>query len=302
MSETTTLTEFTKDQFVAGLCAGIAILEKWAASPEQICSVLQVSRSTYTRAKLRAAEWSVALDSDQMQRISFVLNIHAALRLIFDNPKNVYGFVSMANHNDFFNGRSPLEIMAQGDIESLSETFRRVDAMFRHGLGDHLHKNPCLDEMIKQCNLDSPLSNESRAWEAAPAVGLEYGAEALLSEVSTHTQEKPDPAAVLAKAVLNASTQLGLKQADLAAMLGMHRSSVSRLTELDPASKQGEMALLLVRIACALFALTGGDKDWIAHFMSTPNKTTDGTPAEQITSTEGLHTVLKCVEAIRSKG
>ncbi|MNP61099.1 hypothetical protein D3C76_1562480 [compost metagenome] len=64
-----------------------------------------------------------------MQRISFVLNIHATLRLIFDNPQNVYGFALMANDNEFFNGRTPLEIMAQGDMISLYETFRRIDAL-----------------------------------------------------------------------------------------------------------------------------------------------------------------------------
>jgi hypothetical protein len=71
----------------------------------------------------------VALDADQMQRISFVLNIHATLRLVFDNPDNVYGFASMANDNEFFNGRSPLEIMAQGDMIALYETFRRIDML-----------------------------------------------------------------------------------------------------------------------------------------------------------------------------
>src|SRR3546814_4007325 len=83
---------------------------------------------------------------------------------------------------------------------------------------------------------------------------------------------KPSPDAVLAKAVLRAADQLGLRQADLAAVLGIHRTAVSRLKQnlsLDPGSKQGELALLLVRVARALYALTGGDPDWILHFMHT---------------------------------
>jgi len=120
---------FTKDQCVAGLCAGVGILDKWGASTDQACSVLRISRSTHTRAKQRTNGWSVSLDADQMQRISFVLNIHAALRQIFDNPENVYGFPSMPNNNDFFNGRAPLEIMAQGDMISLYETYRRIDSL-----------------------------------------------------------------------------------------------------------------------------------------------------------------------------
>jgi hypothetical protein len=120
---------FTKSQCVIGLRAAVGILEKWSASSEQACRILRISRSTYTRARQQDANWAVALDADQMQRISFVLNIHASLRLIFDNPENVYGFPSMANDNEFFNGRSPLEIMSQGDMISLYETFRRIDVL-----------------------------------------------------------------------------------------------------------------------------------------------------------------------------
>ena len=120
---------FTKDQCVTGLRVAVGILEKWRASSDQACRILRISRSTYTRAKQRDVEWSVGLDSDQMQRISFVLNIHTALRLVFDNPENVYGFPTMVNENDFFNGRTPLEVMSQGDMISLYETFRRIDVL-----------------------------------------------------------------------------------------------------------------------------------------------------------------------------
>jgi hypothetical protein len=120
---------FTKNQCVTGLRAAVSILEKWKASSDQACRILRISRSTWTRARQRDPDWAVALDADQMQRISFVLNMHATLRLVFDNPDNVYGFASMANDNEFFNGRSPLEIMAQGDMISLYETFRRIDML-----------------------------------------------------------------------------------------------------------------------------------------------------------------------------
>jgi hypothetical protein len=120
---------FTKSQCVTGLRAAVGILEKWKATGDQACRILRISRSTYTRARQRDPDWAVALDADQMQRISFVLNIHATLRLVFDNPDNVYGFASMTNDNEFFNGRSPLEIMAQGDMISLYETFRRIDIL-----------------------------------------------------------------------------------------------------------------------------------------------------------------------------
>lgn len=129
MSAVPQLQPLSKEQCVSGLRTALRILDKWDASSEQACRILRISRSTYTRAKQTGSEWSVGLDMDQMQRISFVLNIHAALRTVFDNPENVYGFPSMDNDNEFFNGRKPLDIMAQGDFVSLYETFRRVDAL-----------------------------------------------------------------------------------------------------------------------------------------------------------------------------
>lgn len=121
--------QFSKEQCVAGLRTALNILDKWGASAEQVGRILRISRSTFTRARQQGASWSVSLDADQLQRISMVLNIHGALRLIFDNPENVYGFARMENHNEFFNGRSPLAIMAQGDMISLYETYRRIDAL-----------------------------------------------------------------------------------------------------------------------------------------------------------------------------
>lgn len=122
--------------------------------------------------------------------------------------------------------------------------------------------------------------------------------------MSAQPQAQADPAAVLAKAVLRAADQLGLKQGELAAVLGIHRTAVSRLRHqtLDPASKEGELALLFIRIARALFALTGGDRDWMLHFMRSPNALTGGVPAEQIATIQGLVRVVQVVDALRGKG
>lgn len=122
--------------------------------------------------------------------------------------------------------------------------------------------------------------------------------------MSALSQSSPSPQSVLAKALLNAAQELGLKQAELASVLGVHRTAISRLKQrpaLEPDSKQGELALLLVRLARALFALTGGDRDWIRHFMRSPNKVTGGIPAEQIGSIQGLMSVVQFVDAIRGK-
>ncbi|WP_228136427.1 helix-turn-helix domain-containing protein [Acinetobacter ursingii] len=54
------------------------------------------------------------------------------------------------------------------------------------------------------------------------------------------TQSNIDSKVVLAKVLLNTADQLGLKQSQVAAVIGVHRSSISRLKAnlvLDPASK-----------------------------------------------------------------
>lgn len=117
-------------------------------------------------------------------------------------------------------------------------------------------------------------------------------------------QSRSTPDQVLAKAVLRAAEQLGLSQSALADVLGVHRTTITQLKKnlkLDPNSKQGELALLLIRLARALFALTGGDKLWIQHFMRTPNRATGGVPAEQVTRLEGLFAVLRFVDGMRGK-
>ena len=115
-----------KDMALVGLRTALNILTKWKTSTEQAGNILRVSRSTISRARTDKA---VSLDEDQLKRVSLVLNIHSALRMLFDNPANVYGFMQMENHNEFFNGRSPMDVVQGGDIIALYETFRRIDSL-----------------------------------------------------------------------------------------------------------------------------------------------------------------------------
>ncbi|MFI0471198.1 antitoxin Xre-like helix-turn-helix domain-containing protein [Halomonas sp. HMF6819] len=126
--QTATRLEGNKAAAAVGLKAAVRILEKWQASNEQGEAILRVSHSTYARAR-RGDLAEIKLDSDQLTRLSYLLNIHAALRTLFENPENVYGFVSMANHNPYFNGRTPLDVIGGGDFAALYETFKRLDSL-----------------------------------------------------------------------------------------------------------------------------------------------------------------------------
>lgn len=114
----------------------------------------------------------------------------------------------------------------------------------------------------------------------------------------------PDPAPVLAKAVLSAAARLGLRNKQLAAVIGSSEASVSRLQHgrgLDPASKEGELALLFLRIYRSLDALVGGDDDKAREWLHAENEHVAGIPAERIRTVEGLVDVVQYLDAMRGR-
>ena len=118
--------------------------------------------------------------------------------------------------------------------------------------------------------------------------------------MSTLAARQPDAAETLTKAFLNAGKALGLTQDDLSAVIGRNRTLFHR-GGVDPNSKAGELALLLVRVYRSLYALVGGKKADLKHWMRTPNRHTGGIPAEQIKSVSGLVRVVEYLDAIRGR-
>ncbi len=114
-------------QAAVGLNAVFRIFALWGCTPEQVQAILQVSRAAYY--KYRENPASAKLTDDQLERISYVLNIHSALRIVFSNPENVYGFMKMRNNNPYFEGKTPLELIATGSFGGLYEVFKRIDAL-----------------------------------------------------------------------------------------------------------------------------------------------------------------------------
>jgi Protein of unknown function (DUF2384) len=118
------------------------------------------------------------------------------------------------------------------------------------------------------------------------------------------SQRIPDPAPVLAKAVLAAATRLGLRNKQLAAVIGSSEASVSRLQHgrgLDPESKEGELALLFLRVYRSLDALVGGDDDKARQWLQAENDHIGGIPAERIRTVEGLVDVVQYLDAMRGR-
>jgi hypothetical protein len=124
------------------------------------------------------------------------------------------------------------------------------------------------------------------------------------SPLQRRARRQADPSAVLAKAFLAAGARLGLRNRHLAAVIGSSEASVSRLQTgrgLDAECKEGELALLFLRLYRSLDALVGGDDDKARQWMFADNHHLAGVPAERIRSVEGLVDVVQYLDAMRGR-
>jgi hypothetical protein len=108
---------------------------------------------------------------------------------------------------------------------------------------------------------------------------------------------------VLTRATLRAADLLGLARKDLAVVLGVSPSTLSRLDDrpLDPARKEGELAVLFVRLFRSLDALLGGNVDKARAWLHARNTHLGGVPAERIRTVAGLVDVIEYLDAMRGK-
>ena len=117
-------------------------------------------------------------------------------------------------------------------------------------------------------------------------------------------QPQPAPDVVLTKAVLRAAELLKVPSNVLARILGVSEASVSRLVggsrTIDPASKEGELALLLVRVYRSLDALVGTDPAQRKAWLHGHNRALNGRPVELLQRADGLVGVVAYLDAMRA--
>ena len=118
------------------------------------------------------------------------------------------------------------------------------------------------------------------------------------------TTPQPDPAAVLAKATARASELLGLTGVALARTIGLSEPTVSRILRgektIAPTSKEGELALLLVRVYRSLDALVGTDDARRRAWMDTDNQALGGRPLQLVQRADGLVATLNYLDGMRA--
>ncbi|MGR2767332.1 antitoxin Xre-like helix-turn-helix domain-containing protein [Photobacterium sp. GSS17] len=103
------------------------ILDKWCCSQQQQMALLGLS-SRSTLNKYRTHPESAKVSKDLLERMSYILNIHKCLRIMFTAEDSVYHWVQKSNSHPFFAGRSAMDVMCEGKVVDLYQVASRLNA------------------------------------------------------------------------------------------------------------------------------------------------------------------------------
>lgn len=110
----------------------------------------------------------------------------------------------------------------------------------------------------------------------------------------------PTPSEVVTKAIMRASHEMGLKGTQLARIIGISPSTISRMGagthHLTEGSKPYELSMLVLRLHRGLKGIIGEDMNILRGWMQSPNDELGGTPCEKIQNVQGLVGVLGYIE------
>ncbi|NND82333.1 MAG: DUF2384 domain-containing protein [Gammaproteobacteria bacterium] len=105
------------------------------------------------------------------------------------------------------------------------------------------------------------------------------------------------------KAFNKACLELGVSRDQAALIIGVDKATLSRNKNkgFDPASKTGELCLQFVRAYRSLFAIAGGDRNFMRHWLSSHNTALASTPLDAMFTIVGLIRVNEYLDASRGK-
>ena len=118
-----TPTPITDEEAVAAFRAVVNLFRLWGVTDEQAAILLDLPVRTYRRWK--AGEIG-RIGRDGKARLSNLLGIHKALRIIFREPQRAYAWVKAPNAA--FGGRTALAVMLGGELTDLMRVRRYLDA------------------------------------------------------------------------------------------------------------------------------------------------------------------------------
>ncbi|HRK95920.1 MAG TPA: MbcA/ParS/Xre antitoxin family protein [Rhodospirillales bacterium] len=113
----------TDEEAAAMFRAALNLFRLWAVTDDQAAVLLDLPRRTFARWK---AGQVGRIGRDGKARLSNLMGIHKALRIVFTDPARGYAWIKAAN--DAFAGRSALDVMLGGELTDLMRVRRYLDA------------------------------------------------------------------------------------------------------------------------------------------------------------------------------
>ena len=113
----------TDDEAAAMFRAVLNLLAKWDLTDDQASTLLDVPVRTFRRWK---AQGPGRLDRDGKARLSNLMGIHKALRIVFREPQRGYRWIKAPNET--FAGASALSVMLGGELTDLMRVRRYLDS------------------------------------------------------------------------------------------------------------------------------------------------------------------------------
>jgi uncharacterized protein (DUF2384 family) len=113
----------TQDEGGAMFRAALNLFAKWGVTDEQAAMLTDMSVRSFRRWK---AEGPCRISRDGLARLSNLMGIHKALRIIFQEPQRGYDWIKAPNA--VFDGASALAVMLGGELTDIMRVRRYLDA------------------------------------------------------------------------------------------------------------------------------------------------------------------------------
>jgi len=113
----------TQDEGGAMFRAALNLFAKWGVTDEQAAMLTDMPVRSFRRWK---AEGPGRISRDGLARLSNLMGIHKALRIIFQEPQRGYDWIKAPNAG--FDGASALSVMLGGELTDIMRVRRYLDA------------------------------------------------------------------------------------------------------------------------------------------------------------------------------
>lgn len=113
----------TQEEAAAMFRAALGLFGKWGLTDDQAATLLDMPVRSFRRWK---AQGPGRISRDGSARLSNLMGIHKALRLIFSEAQRGYGWIKAGNSG--FAGLSALDVMLGGELTDIMRVRRYLDA------------------------------------------------------------------------------------------------------------------------------------------------------------------------------